>query len=66
MSKKCARTFPSKKGGALLLGTALPIGNYTVGQFGVSSNIAQNHSFSPYEVISDHYLPQFTYKVDQK
>ena len=30
-----------------------------LGQIGVSSNIAQNHSSSPWEVISDHYLLQF-------
>ena len=36
------------------------------GQVEVGSNIAQNHSSSPYEVISDHYLRQFTWKVDQK
>ena len=35
-------------------------------QVGVSLNIAQNHSSSPYEVISGNYLPQFTWKVDQK
>ena len=33
-----------------------------LGQVQVGSNIAQNHSFNPYEVISGHYLPQFTYK----
>ena len=33
---------------------------------GIGSNIAQNHSSAPCEVISDHYLPQFTCKVDQK
>ena len=37
-----------------------------LGQVQVGSNIAQNHSSSPYEVISGHYLPQFTWKVDQK
>ena len=30
------------------------------------SNIAQNHSSSLQEVISGHYLPQFTYKIDQR
>ena len=35
-----------------------------LGQVGVSSNIAQNHSSSPYEIMSGHYVPQFTYKVD--
>ena len=34
-----------------------------LGQVGVDSNIAQNHSSSPQEVISG---PQFTWKVDQK
>ena len=34
-------------------------------QVGVGSNIAQNHSSSQYEVLSGHYLPQFTCKVDQ-
>ena len=29
-----------------------------LGKVGVVSNIAQNHSSSPYEVISGHYLPQ--------
>ena len=28
-----------------------------LGQVEVGSNIAQNHSYSPYEVISGHYLP---------
>ena len=37
-----------------------------LGQVQVGSNIAQNHSSNPYEVISDHYLPQFTWKIDQK
>ena len=37
-----------------------------LGQVQVGSTIAQNHSSSPYEVISGHYLPQFTWKVDQK
>ena len=37
-----------------------------LGQVGVGSNIAQNHSSGPYEVISDHFLPQSTWKVDQK
>ena len=37
-----------------------------LGQVQVSSNIAQNHSSSPWEVISGHYWPQFTWKVDQK
>ena len=27
------------------------------GKVGVGLNIAQNHSSSPYEVISDHYFP---------
>ena len=31
-----------------------------LGQVQVGSNIAQNHSYSPQEVISGHYLPQFT------
>ena len=31
-----------------------------LGQIGAHSNIAQIHSSSLYEVISDHYLPQFT------
>ena len=35
-------------------------------QVEVSSNIAHNHSSSPYEIISGHYLPQFIWKVDQK
>ena len=38
-----------------------------LGQVEVGSNIAQNHSSRPYEVISaGHYLPQFIWKVDQK
>ena len=36
-----------------------------LGQVGVDSNTAQNHSSSPKEVISAHYLPQFTWKVDR-
>ena len=36
-----------------------------LGQVGVGSNIAQNHSSSPQEGISGHYLPQFIWKVDQ-
>ena len=36
-----------------------------LGQVEVGSNIAQNHSSSPYEVISGHYLPQCIWKVDQ-
>ena len=36
-----------------------------LGQVGVGSNIAQYHSSSLYEVIFGHYLPQFTWKVDQ-
>ena len=36
-----------------------------LGKVQVGSNIAQNQSSSPYEVISGHYLPQFTWKVDQ-
>ena len=35
-------------------------------QVEVGSNIAQNHSSSPYEVISGQYLPQFIWKVDQE
>ena len=31
-----------------------------LGQVGVGSNIAQNHSYRSCEVISGHYLPQFT------
>ena len=31
----------------------------TLGQVEIGSNIAHNHSSSPYEVISGHYLPQF-------
>ena len=37
-----------------------------LGQVPVGLNIAQNHSSSPYEITSGHYLPQFTCKVDQK
>ena len=37
-----------------------------LGQTGIGSNIVQNHSSSTYEVLSDHYLPQFTWKVYQK
>ena len=37
-----------------------------LGQVGVGLNIAQNQSSNPYKVISYHYLPQFTLKVDQK
>ena len=36
-----------------------------LGQVEVGSNIAQNQSSSPYKVIYDHYLPQFTWKVDE-
>ena len=34
-----------------------------LGQVGVGSKIAQNHSSSPQEGISGHYLPQFIWKV---
>ena len=37
-----------------------------LGQAEVGSNIAQNHSSSPYEVIYGHYWPQFIWKIDQK
>ena len=37
-----------------------------VGQIGVGSNIAQNHSSSLQAVLSGHYLLQFTCKIDQK
>ena len=37
-----------------------------LGQVKINSNIAQNYSSSTLEVISGHYLPQFTWKVDQK
>ena len=37
-----------------------------LGQVQVGLNIAQNHSSSPEEVISGHYLPQIIWKVDQK
>ena len=37
-----------------------------LGQIQVGSNITQNHSSSPWEVIYGHCLPQFTWKVDQK
>ena len=37
-----------------------------LGKVQVGSNIAQNHSSSRQEVVSGHYLPQFTWKVDQK
>ena len=37
-----------------------------LGQIEIGSNIAQNHPYSPYEVIAGHYLPQFISKVDQK
>ena len=40
--------------------------NSKLGKVGVSSNIAQNHSSSLYEVIPFHYLPHFTLQVDQK
>ena len=36
-----------------------------LGQVGLGLNIAQNHLYSLKEVISGHYLPQFTWKVDQ-
>ena len=32
----------------------------------IGSNIAQNDSYRPQEVIYCHCLPHFTYKVDQK
>ena len=35
-----------------------------LGQVGVSSNIAPNHSSSIWEVISGHYWPQFILKFD--
>ena len=35
------------------------------GQVGVGSNISQNHSSILLEVIYGHYLPQYTWKVDQ-
>ena len=34
-----------------------------LGQVEVGFNIAQNHSSSPYNIISGHYLPKFTWKV---
>ena len=37
-----------------------------LGQVEVGLNIAQNHSSSPYKVISGHYLPKCIWKVDQK
>ena len=37
-----------------------------LGQVGVGSNIAHNHSSSLQGVISGHYLPKFICKVDQK
>ena len=37
-----------------------------LGQVGVGSNIVQNHSYSPYGIISGHYLTQIPWKVDQK
>ena len=37
-----------------------------LGQAEVDSNIDQNHISSPYEVISGQYMPQFSWKVDQK
>ena len=40
--------------------------NMKLGQVQVGSNISRNHSSSPWEVIYGHYLPQFTWKVDQK
>ena len=36
-----------------------------LGQIGARSNIAQIHSPSLYEVISDHYLPPIHMKGDQ-
>ena len=35
------------------------------GQIGVDLNIAQNHTSSIYNVIYGHYLPQFTWQVNQ-
>ena len=35
------------------------------GQIGVDSNITQNYTSSIYNIIYGHYLPQFTWKVDQ-
>ena len=40
--------------------------NVKLAQVQVGSNIAQNHSSSPWEVIFGHYLPQFTWKGDPK
>ena len=37
-----------------------------LGQVGVSLNIAQDHSSGPYEVKSGHYVPKFTWKINQK
>ena len=37
-----------------------------LGKVQISEKIAQNHSSGPLEVISGHYLPQFTSKIDQK
>ena len=37
-----------------------------LGQVGFGLKIAQNHSSSLQGVISGHYLPHFTWKVDQK
>ena len=39
---------------------------FKLGQVGVDLNIAQNHLFNPKEVISGHYLSQFTGKIDHK
>ena len=35
-------------------------------QVGIDSNITQNHSFSPKEVIYEYCLPHFTCKIDQR
>ena len=37
-----------------------------LGQVEVGSNIAQNRQSCPKEVVSGHYLRQFTWKIDQK
>ena len=42
---------------------AMPMHATKLGQVGIGSNIAQNHSYSLYEVIPGHYWPQLTWKM---
>ena len=58
-----ARSLLAKLGRAQIHMKSLP--KLKSGQIGVDSNIAQNHTSSIYNVIYGHYLPQFTWQVNQ-